>query len=301
MKNNATSGQSLRVFPQCTNLFTQGARTFSTVSDRAGNSTYHALILRVTKRYANGLSLLLSYAWSKTLTDADDLEPWIAAGAGSGLSGSSSLTAWYGSQNHYNRRLEKSYGVLDVPYTLRLTASHAFPLGKGKQFLTSGWASKIVGACSVSTFVLLESVCPLGAVDSGYDNYLRGGTGRPNVISNDWRASILGARFAPDKGLFFDSSVFVCRTNPAVDPFGDAARLNGNAGSFPMRRENIAVTRTFRIAERARLNFRWEVFDLFNHQTSAKPGVDLANLQTFGIVTSAAGNRTMQVSMKLSF
>jgi uncharacterized membrane protein len=49
------------------------------------------------------------------------------------------------------------------------------------------------------------------------------------------------------------------------------------------------------------LNLRIELFDAWNNKTWAVPtSMDLANSQ-FGVVTSAAGNRTGQASLKLVF
>jgi len=96
----ATLGQALRIFPQYTGVTTGG------MMNHSGNSTYHAAIIKVTKRFSGGLTLLGSYTWSKLLTDADSSEPWIAGVVGAGVGAGSA-------QNHYNRAPEKSYGVLD--------------------------------------------------------------------------------------------------------------------------------------------------------------------------------------------
>ena len=39
--------------------------------DRTGNSTYHAMQASVNKRFAQGLSFLVSYTVSKNITDTD--------------------------------------------------------------------------------------------------------------------------------------------------------------------------------------------------------------------------------------
>ena len=61
MGGNATLGQALRPFPQYTGVSTGG------MMNHSGNSTYNALIVKATKRFSGGLSLLASYTWSKLL------------------------------------------------------------------------------------------------------------------------------------------------------------------------------------------------------------------------------------------
>lgn len=286
---NATLGQALRMFPQYRGVSTGGMQNHS------GNSTYHALIVKVTKRYSNGLAMVATYTWSKLLTDADSSEPWIAGVVGAGVGAGAA-------QDHYNRRLEKSYGVLDMPHQFKLTASYDLPFGPGRPFLNQGAWSRIIGGWNVAAFVFAQSGYPMGVVDTAYDNYLFGGTPRPNVLTHDWRAPIAGDEFDPDKDLFYDVSAFQRRTNPAVDPFGNAPRFNGKTRMFGRVRENISVTRSFHIVrERVRLDLRWETYDLFNHKTWSRPvSQDLANSQ-FGKITNAEGNRTMQFGLKLVF
>jgi hypothetical protein len=285
MGRNATLGQSLRMFPQYTAV---GGGSWSQYN---GNSTYNALIIKVTKRFSNGLSMLASHTWSKTLTDADMALPGVAVGQGVGFSSA---------QNHYDQRLEKSYGALDLAHQFKLTASYDVPFGKGKKFLTSGPGSWILGGWNLATYTFLQSGFPVGLLDTGFNNFLFGGPPRPNVTSHAWRAPIGGSEFDPDRDLFFERTSIVRRTNPAADPFGNAPRLNGKVRSFPIYRENVSITRSFPVKEKARAEIRWEIYDLFNHHTFSLPPADLSNTQ-FGRVTNAAGNRTMQVGLKFLF
>jgi hypothetical protein len=290
MSVRPTLGQTLRMFPQYTSVGTGGMQNHS------GNSTYHALILKATKRYSSGLSLVGSYVWSKLLTDADSAEPWIAGVVGAGVGAGAA-------QDHYNRRTEKSYGVLDYPNHFKVTASYDLPFGRGQRFVSEGLWSHIVGNWNLATFVLAQSGYPMGVVDTAYPNNLFAGTARPNVLTHDWRAPVSGERFDPDKDVFFDRSAFARRTNPSLDPFGSAPRFVGTTRMFGLVRENVSVTRTFPLhRERVNLDLRWEVYDLFNHKTWSRPAsMDLSNITQFGVITGADGNRTMQFSLKLRF
>ncbi|MEK7404119.1 MAG: TonB-dependent receptor [Acidobacteriota bacterium] len=283
LPRNATLGQSLRLFPQYTSV---GGGSWQMYN---GDSSYHALIIKVTKRLSHGLSLLASHTWSKQLTDADMALPGVSIGAGIGFGAA---------QNNLNRRLEKSYGALDIPHQFKLTTSYDFPFGKGKKYFHSGLGRWILGEWNLSVFAFAQSGYPLGVVDNSYANYLYAGPPRPNVTSLDWRAPTQGGSFDPDKDLMLATGGVQRRTNPAADPFGNAPRLNGATRSFPILRENTSLTRGITIKESLKMEFRWETYDLFNHKTWSLPPLDLSNSQ-FGKVTGAFGNRTMQLGLKL--
>ncbi len=291
MGGNATLGQALRVFPQYQGVTTGG------MMNHSGNSTYHAVILKATKRFSGGLSLLAHYTWSKLLTDADSSEPWIAGVVGSG-------TGAGGAQNHYNRRNEKSYGVLDLPQMFKVTGSYDFPWGQGRKWMNTGAWSKIAGNWNLATFLFYQSGYPMGITDTGFPNNLRGGNPRPNVVSSDWRADTAGERFDPMVDKFYDVAAFQRRTNPAADPFGNAPRLNGETRSFRTFRTNIAITKSIPIWERVKADLRFEVFNLFNQKTWSNPvSADLANITQFGVINNTLGgsNRSAQVGLKILF
>jgi hypothetical protein len=70
-----------------------------------------------------------------------------------------------------------------------------------------------------------------------------------------------------------------------------------NPGSWEA---NLSIHRNFPLAERQRMEFRWEAFNVFNH-----PNLGAANNNptagSFGLITSKDGNRTMQVSLQYVF
>ena len=173
----ATVGQVLRPFPQYFNIST------SCCLENLGQSTYHALEAKVERRFRNGLNLLASYTFSKTLTDADS--------AFHTLSGFNSHN--FGAQNPYNLKGEKSLSYQDIPHTFVLSYLYEFPVGPGKRYLNHGVAGKILGGWQV------------GAVH-------RYQSGSPTVIEENFQ------RFNP----YFQGEYRFSRI-PGVSPFGSGS------------------------------------------------------------------------------
>jgi hypothetical protein len=285
---NATLGQSLRMFPQYSGLVSGGQ------GNHSGNSTYEALVASVTKRYSGGLSLVGSFTWSKLLTDADDTEPWISEGLGASFG-----TGYIGAQDQYDRRLQKSYSVLDTPALLKITTSYSLPFGPDKAWLSHGFVGRnVVGNWTLSGYVFGQSGYPMGVVDTGYTNNLDGGWPRPNLLSSNWLLPYTGT-FDPSVENFLNPAAFSRRTNPAINPFGNSPIYNGASRFFPLYGEDVSLARRFRMKEKMNLDFRWEVYNMFNHHRWSNPAsVDLANSQ-FGKITNASGNRSIQGTLKL--
>jgi hypothetical protein len=280
----ATLAQALRPFPQYTSL---GGGSWT---EYDGNSTYNALIAKLTKRFSHGLSMLTSYIWSKTLTDADMELPEVGVGSGIGFGAA---------QNSLNKRLEKSYSALDIPHQFKMAFSYDLPFGKGRSYLQSGPLRYILGEWTFSSYTLAQSGFPLGVVDNAYSNYLLQGTPRPDVASLDWRTPVAGTgSFDPIANLWLDSSKFIRRTNPAVNPFGNAPRLNGASRSARIVRVHSTLMRGFTVKEKIKAEFRWEIYDLFNNKVWTVPTLDLSS-DSFGRVGGASGSRSMQMALRL--
>ena len=151
--------QALRPFPQYQLI------NSDCCLENLGQSTYHALTAKVERRFRNGLNLLASYTFSKTLTDADSALPAFA-----------NFTS--GIQNSYNLRQEKSLSIQDIPHTFVLSYIYELPFGKGKKLLNHGGVvDKIVGGWQIGGVQRYQSGQPLifGCATGipGYDGCIR--------------------------------------------------------------------------------------------------------------------------------
>jgi hypothetical protein len=63
---------------------------------------------------------------------------------------------------------------------------------------------------------------------------------------------------------------------------------------------NFSVFKNFPIRERLKFQFRFETFALFNHTNFGNPSATFGT-SSFGNITSASGNRNIQLGAKLLF
>src|SRR4051812_15945808 len=109
-----TVQRALSPFPQFGAINTNGGQPAS-VGERAGNSTYHALVMKLDRRFSKGLSMLGSYVLSKQLSDSESA----AIGGGGAL-------------DHFNKGLHKSLGGADHAHVSRPAFPYHLAFRKGK-------------------------------------------------------------------------------------------------------------------------------------------------------------------------
>ena len=286
--SGATVGRSLRPFPQFAGIDTYGGG-----GDHSGHSSYHAGIIKVERRASKGLTLQTSYVFSKLLTDSDSY--W---GSGQAM-------------NQYNRSLEKSIGQFDITHNFKLAMIYEPPFGKGKTYLNHGLASNLLGNWRVSFLGYYASGQPLPLGTSvGTPSVLFAGGNRPLISSYDgWRANTKGGSFDPSVDTFVQpASFFPAQTGTqfagTTQYFGNMTRYNPKFRQFPNKTENISVTKSFRIHEGIRLDFRAEAFNAFNRVRFGTGSLSLQS-STFGQLTSSGdllnSPRQMQLALKLYF
>ena len=131
---NAIVAQALLPFPQYYGFNTDGAL------ENLGQSTYNALQAQLTRRFRNGLNLMASYTWSKTLTDADSALPYFAT-----------LHQGGAPQNVFDKQGDKAISNQDLPQNFVISYVYELPFGKNKKFLNSSKVlDRVVGGWSVS-------------------------------------------------------------------------------------------------------------------------------------------------------
>jgi hypothetical protein len=267
--------QSLRPYPQYLNVVTGGQG-----GDKSGHSTYHAMVLKAERRYSSGLTFQWNYTLSKILTDSD------------------SYDASSTSQDHYNRRVEKSIGRFDQTHALKLSTIYELPFGKGRRWLSQGGlVNQLLGGWRISGVQSYFSGFPIALARNNPWPIFNGGT-RPTINSYDnWRAPLRGSEFDPAVDRFLNPAVFPASAQPIA--FGNSTRYNPRVRAFPNFNENISLGKSFALGESRHLDFRWEAFNLFNRVIFGTGATNL-NANNFGVVTNQANSaRQMQVALKL--
>ena len=257
---------------------TPNTYTFGSIveNDPAGNASYDALQLTLTRRFAHGVSLLANYVWSKSI-DITSNDP-------------SNITLTLSNQN--NIQADRARSDYDVPQ--RFVASYLWATPQIHRFgfvgtdVFSNWQLNGITTLSTGTPFTITS-----GVDTNLDTVL---TDRPDTIGNP---ILPGGRSRSAKiQQFFNTAAFAqLPANPA-NPYGNTARnsligpgyVNTDFSAF----KNIPVWRE------SQVQFRAEFFNLFNNVNLSNPtGVMTSPL--FGKITSSNTARVTQFALKYSF
>ncbi|MBM3785759.1 MAG: hypothetical protein FJW30_15460 [Acidobacteria bacterium] len=256
------------------------------INDTSANSTYHAMNLKMEKRYRAGAGFLMAYTWSKLISDARNGLPTLDNNQNAGLNP--------GVQNWYDLRSERSVSELDVAHTLTLSYVAELPFGKNKQFFAGarGMAGKIVDGWQVSGVTAWRSGFPLN-----FSAPITGGGNRPNSAGRSARISDHASR-ASSLRRWFDTTAF---TVPPPFSFGNTGRNLTDVRGPRLFNWDVSLAKTTTITERVRLQFRAESFNVMNRPNFFLPVTNAVNVQ-FGQINATIGNpRINQLAMKLLF
>ena len=214
---NDLVGQLLRPHPNFQSIGT------NCCLENLGQSTYNALQAKLERRFRNGLNVLASYTYSKTLTDADSSFPTFT-GFNSNV---------FGAQNPYNLKAEKSVSFQDVPHTFVLSYLYELPAGPGKKYFNHGVPSKVLGGWQVSGVHRYQNGSPLVINEFATSPNFTGGNYRfsvlPGVPLISPNASSFN-RFGADSGCHANANgTFTANTSNNF--FNCAALLDPNASA----------------------------------------------------------------------
>jgi hypothetical protein len=237
---------------------------------------------KLEHEFSQGFTLLTSWIWSRGIGDIiGDNGPGQAPGSGY--------------QNMANLQAEK--GLLDAHLSHRfvLSAIWDLPFGRGRQYGADLHPALdlFFGGWSAGGLLTLTAGRPFNVNVNG-DPANHGETNRANVVGDP--DDVAGGRTVQQ---YFNTTAF--RAN-APFTYGNLGR---NALLGPTH-ENIDFslmkrTTLFTASDQPfDLQFRWELFNAFNHSNFGFPGGTLGN-PTFGQLTSAAPARKMQFGLKLIF
>jgi len=245
-----------------------------TLHENSLNSSYNALTAKVEKRFSRGLTFLSSFTWSKNIDQGnEDL-----------------VDGTQGSATPYNLSIERGLSTLHREFTYVVSGVYELPFGKGRQHLTSGPASWIVGGWQVGGLLSLLSGMPV-AHTINVNNQNLGGTVRGDWVRNP---NLPSDQRTIDR--WFDTN-FVVPSAPGV--MSNAGR---NLIIGPGRTNlDVMVGRDFRMpVEGHRLQFRFESFNFTNTPNFGPPngGVGTPNA---GRIIQAEDPRRIQLALKYIF
>jgi carboxypeptidase family protein/TonB-dependent receptor-like protein len=244
----------------------------SSYAATAGMSAYHSLQTKVEKQFAGGLNFLFAYTWSKTMTDAGDL-----------LNGGSTGNVGFRAPNVPGLGMAFDYGLadFDVRNVFHFSGGYELPFGKGKHFMSdaSGFVDKAVGGWNVVWSTTLQGGQPIAIpCPSGTASNLNCGalyTGQPLNLGLHTNASGILSYFG-NPAAFVQPCV-LGSSPPAPSgctPLTGAAALGGvtRVPGPGFHRLDFSLFKNIQLTERFKLQFRTEIFNIFNHPNFNAPG-----------------------------
>jgi hypothetical protein len=257
------------------------------------DSTYHAVQMKVEKRYAHGGTVLASYTFSKLLADVASLTGWLDQNAGSPGTATSL-------QNPNNLRAEKALATFDSRSRLVLSYALDLPFGPGHKFLNGGNSieKKLVGGWTASGISTFQDGFPIALTATG--TAIGPGYGRrPNVMAGCNPKTSGSATSRLDD--WFNIS---CYSVPAAYTLGDESATDPVLRGPGTNNFDVSLAKRTAITERFKLEFRGEIYNLFNRVQFGPPNNSIttaANPTTGFITTTVNQPRLVQLALRLVF
>ncbi len=242
------------------------------------SSSYNSLQVKVNRRFSNGFQLLTGYTYGKA----------------EGFQSEDAGLRFYINPRRNWERLD-----FDRAHTFVVGYVYELPFGKGKRWMSSNAVgSAVLGGWQLNGGLDIRTGTPL--------NFSNSASGL-KAPGNSQTLNHFGSSIATPKGNgtlapWFDPTV--CSTTTTTNCFGQPDALQfGNLGpnvisgpgSWDM---SLSVFRTFKVKERFSLQIRGESFSVVNTPSWNNPDTNINN-KTFGFITGASGNRTVQLGTKI--
>jgi hypothetical protein len=267
------------------------------------HSTYHSLQTSVGKSSLRaGLGFQASYTFSRSLDDSSSV-------LGGFLSGSSGTVLQTSPQNPRNLGGEKGPSTFDVTHAFSLSAIQQLPLeriaalrARSKRWST-GW--QLLGLASVAggaPFTVYSGIQQTGAGSNGSDRPDQ--TGRPELSTSRRIREDYFGRGANNAAYFAIPIGVAGGTGPNSGRFGTLGRNTFRGPGF--RNVDLSLVKDTPVgrtgnAERVALQFRAEIFNVFNLVNFGLPANTVLG-PGFGLISRTAGtSRQIQLSLKLLY
>jgi hypothetical protein len=320
-------GQLLRPFPQYLDIGGSNNNMCSCL-ENLGVSTYNSFQAKLERRFRNGLNLLASYTFSKTLTNADSAIPVF-----SGFQSNE-----FAAQDPFNPKSQKATSFQDTPHALVLSYIYELPAGPGKKYLNHGVASKVLGGWQIGgvqryqsgTPTVFNTNAPSAPFTDGAFRYSLV-PGQPLLASNhgsfkpalgnsgctenadgtfsNQHVFVNGVDEGPSTNNYFNCAAFIDPNASALVAqrgyvYGNAPLVFGNIRSPHYFNEDFAFLKRTAITERQSIIFKVDIPNAFNrHVFDTLDGglTDSTLCAPKGNLTVVSPVRQIQLTLRYQF
>ena len=266
----------------------QYGRYFGTVNriDSGATASYHGLVLSVQRPVARGVTLTSNYTWSHCISDPVTTNTANSGNADGGYSNPQNRHFDRGNCETDRRHIFNLSGVAEVPQFSNSTLRH----------VASGW--RVAPIFKILSGGYLSIVTSSDIALTGILNSSGGSTDRPADRLGQRVNRLLSNPYG-DKSIqrFLNPDAFEL---PVPGTLGNVG-ANSVAGPGTWQFD-AALSRSFRLTERQRLEFRAEAFNITN---SVRMDINKLTINfnsgAFGQVTGALDPRIMQFAIKYFF
>jgi hypothetical protein len=251
-----------------------------------GISSYHGLEADITQRITHGLQFRGVYTFSKALDDGDNLNTSVATNSPAFIANPLSPQGDYGRAS------------FDIRHAAVINATYELPFGRGSD--GNAWIRRAFGDWQISGIETLQSGLPF-TPQLSYNPSNDGDSRNPvrPSINPDFSGQLIGG----NPNQYFNPAAFI---QPLSGTYGNVGR-NTLPGPSIIETD-ISAAKKFFLSERVGLQFRGEIFNLFNHTNfnTPNPVVYAAATggpsPTAGVITSTAtSSRQVQLGLKLTW
>ncbi|HYV04372.1 MAG TPA: hypothetical protein VFB82_07295, partial [Blastocatellia bacterium] len=243
-----------------------------------GHDNYNAFQTTLARRFSNGLTMNSQYTFGRSFGNT----------AGS----NEAATAGNLARKTKDFDYDDGYNNFDVRHTFNVSAVYTLPWGKGM----SGIGRALLGGWDVGTIMNVRSGLPIPVqitrpdilyVDAAGIFYGGPGVGRTAVINTPGGGNSRNVR-RPD--LLPGVNPFINKDRTILNPAAFAIPKPGTFGNLVRNQihgpafvqQDVILAKKFAITESANIEFRTEVFNIFNLTNFANPPGQLPSTFTTG-------------------
>ena len=237
-----------------------------------GMSSYNGLSLALRRAFSRGLLVTANYTWSHEIDNGSN-----GSGDGDEIS----------PQNPLCLACDRASGVWDARHVVNGNAVYQLPFGRGKALLNdSGIATAVLGNWELTTTALARTGFPVNVLLPSSYTAPDGATGteRPDLVP--------GVSLTPPRGRSVAQWINPAAFAPPAGEFGTAPRnLLRGPGTWQI---DMGIGKTFLVTERARVEFRSEFYNIFNHPQLGPPqsAFNPAKTTGFGSIITTVNTTT---------